>query len=85
MAEADNPITNSPFFTLASLSAKLLKDVARETVPTPEQGMSPEIKIPSIDIQTPSRELSPPLESKNPTEPSTPHHPTIDQLTQELT
>ena len=82
MVEVDNLVTNSPLFTLASFSAKLLKDVAHETVPTPTQGMSPERKIPSVDLKIPSRELSPPTKFKNPTEPSTPHQPTIDQLTQ---
>ena len=43
-----------------------------------------EIQIPSIDLETPSRELNLPPEFKKPKEPSTPHQPTIYQLTQEL-
>ena len=82
--EADNLLTDSPLFTLASVLAESLKDVAHETVPTLAQGMSPEIQIPYVGLETPSRELSPLLESKHPTKPSTPHHPTIDQLIQEL-
>ena len=46
--------------------------------------MSPERKIPSVDVETPSMELSLLPKSKQPTEPSTPHQPTIDLLTQEL-
>ena len=46
--------------------------------------MSPKRQIPFVDLETPSRELSPPPKFKHPTEPSTPHQPTIDQLTQEL-
>ena len=84
MDEVDKLVTDSPSFTLASVSSKLLKYAARETIPTPAQGMSLERQIPSIDLETPSRELSLPPESKQPIEPSAPHQQTIDQLTQEL-
>ena len=84
VAEVDNPVTDSPLFTLASISAELLKDDARETVPTLSQGMSHERQIPYVDFETPSRELSPLPESKQPTKPSTPNQPTLGQLTQEL-
>ena len=59
MAEAYKPDPDSPMFVFASVSAKLLKDAARETVPTPAQGMSLEIQVPSVDLEIPSRELSP--------------------------
>ena len=84
MSEADKPDLDSALFTLASVSDELLKYVAHEIVPTPAQGMSPERKIPSVDLEIPSKELSLPPDPKQPTEPSTPYHPVIDQLTQEL-
>ena len=43
MAEADKPDPDSHLYILASVSSKLLKYVARETVHTPTQGMNPEI------------------------------------------
>ena len=84
MVEADKPDPKSPLYTLASVSAELLKDVARETVPTPAQGTSLEIQVPSVDLEMPSRELSPHPDPKYLVEPFTPKHPTLDQLTQEL-
>ena len=71
-------------FTLTSVLAKLLKDVAHETIPTHAQGMTPERQIPFVDIEIPSKELSSPPKFNQPIELSTPHQPTIDQLTQEL-
>ena len=82
MVEEAKPVPESPLFTLASVSTELHKDVAHETIPTPAQGMSPERQVPSIDLEKPSRELSPPPEPKQPTEPFTPNQPTIGQLTQ---
>ena len=35
MAEANKPDPDSPMYTLASVSAELLKDSTCETVPTP--------------------------------------------------
>ena len=84
MAEAYNPDPDSPLFALAHVSAELLKDVDRENVPAPTWDMSSDRHIPSVDINPPSREMSPPQESEQPAEPSTPHQPTVDQLTQEL-
>ena len=81
MAETNKPDPNSPLFTLASVSSKLLKDASHETVLTPAQGMSPEGKIPSVDLETPSMKLSLPTDSKHPTGPSTPHQLTANQLT----
>ena len=46
--------------------------------------MSLERQIPFVEFEIPSRELSLPLDPKQPTEPSTPNQPTIGQLTQEL-
>ena len=54
----ENPVTDSPLFTLASVSSELLKYVDRENIPTPTWGMTPERQIPSVDLETPSRELS---------------------------
>ena len=71
-------------FTLASVSDELLKYVAHEIVPTPAQGMSPERQVPFVDLEIPSMELSPPLDPKQSTKPSTPCQPIVDQLTQEL-
>ena len=82
MAKEYKPDPDSPLYTLASVSAEFLKYVAREIVPTPSQGMSPEIQIPFIDLEIPSTELSPPPNPKQPTKPSTPNQPTVGQLTQ---
>ena len=84
MVEDDKLDPDSPLFTLASVSAEFIKDASPETVPTPAQGMSPKKQVPSIDLEIPSRELSPHLYPKKPTEPFTPNHPTIGQLTQEF-
>ena len=84
MAKEDKPDPYSPLFTLASFSAELIKDVACETVSTPTQGMSPKRKIPSVDLEIPSMELSPPPKHKHPTEPFTPNQLAVCQLTQEL-
>ena len=46
-------------YTLAIVSVKFLKDVAHEIVPTPAQGTSHEIQVPFVDLEIPSRELSP--------------------------
>ena len=82
MVEANRTSPESPLITLASALAELLKDATCETVPTPAQGMSPKKQVPSIDLEIPSRELSPHLYPKKPTEPFTPNQPTIGQLTQ---
>ena len=84
MSEINKRDPNSPMFTLASVSAELLKEATHEIVPTPAQGMKPKRQISSIDLEIPSRELSPPPDPKQPAEPSTPNQPTIGQLTQEL-
>ena len=73
MDEAYKPDLDSPLFTLAHVSAELLKDVDHENVPAPTQDMSPNRHIPSVDIDPPSREMSPPQESEQPIEPSTLH------------
>ena len=64
MAEAYKPDPDSPLFTLDHVSTESLKDVDRETIPAPAQDMSPDRHIPSVDIDPPSREMSPPQESK---------------------
>ena len=46
--------------------------------------MIPEIQIRSVDLEIPSRELSPPPDPKKPIETFTPNQPKLDQLTQEL-
>ena len=67
MGEVDKPVTDSPLFTLASVSAELLKDATHETIPTPTQGMSSERQVPSVDLEIPSRVLSRPPNPKQPT------------------
>ena len=84
MVEAYKPNPDSPLFALAYVLEELMKEVDRENFPAPTQDMSPDRHIPSFDIDLPSREMSPLQESEQPTEPSTPHQPTINQLTQEL-
>ena len=64
--------------------AKLLKATALETTSPSAQGKGSEKRSPSIDLETPPKELSPSQYFKQPTEPSTPHQPIVDQLTQEL-
>ena len=63
---------------------KLLEATALETASPSTQGKGSEKRIPSIDLETPPRELSPSQDFKQPTKPSTPHQSTVEQLTQEL-
>ena len=84
MYEAYNPDPFSPLFALACISTELMKDVDCENVPAPTWDMSPDRHIPSIDLDLPSREMSPPQESEQPAEPSTPHQLMVDQLNQDL-
>ena len=51
-------VSDSPLFTLASVSAKLFKDSTLEITSPSAQGMGPEEKITSINLETPSRKLS---------------------------
>ena len=74
----DEPVSDLPLFTLASILAKLLKASALEPTSPSTQGMSPEEQVPSSDLETPSIELSPPQDSKYPVEPFTPNQQTID-------
>ena len=69
---------------MAHVLAELLKDVARENVPAPTQGMNPEKQVPSIDHEISSDELNTPPETKHPAETFTPNQPIVDQLTQDL-
>ena len=73
MAKAYKPDPDSLLFTLANVSAKLLKDVSHENVPAPSWDMSPEKQVPSVDLEISSDELNVPPETKQPVEPSTPH------------
>ena len=60
MAKAYKPDLDSSLFALANVSAKLLKDVARENVPAPARDMSPEKQVPSVDLEISSEELNTP-------------------------
>ena len=51
---------NSSLLALASLSVELLKDVDQTNIPTFSQDISPEEHIPTVDLDPPSREMSPP-------------------------
>ena len=84
MVKVNETVSDSPLFTLASVSVELLKATALETTSSFAQGKGSEKRIPSIDLETPPRELSSCQEFRQPTEPSTPHQPTVDQPTQEL-
>ena len=55
-----------------------------ETVSTPVQDLSPKIKIPTVDLEEPSKGMSPSQDSNQPVDPSTPQHLTVNQLTEEL-
>ena len=78
--------------SLASISAEMLEDDNHETILVPfhetistlVQDLGHEIQILTVDLEVPSKEMSPPQDSKQLVEPSMPHQPTIDQLTQEL-
>ena len=58
----------SPMFALASISAEMLEDDDHETIPTPihetvstpVQDLGPEIQILAVDLEVPSKEMSPP-------------------------
>ena len=63
---------NSSLLALASLSAKLLKDADQTNILASTQDISPKEHIPTIDLDPPSRVMSPPQDSKQSTEPSTP-------------
>ena len=84
MAELEKTNPNSPLLELASLLTELLKDSNQKNISSSTQDISPEENIPTIDLDPPSREVIPPRDSKQSAEPSTPHQPTIEQLTQEL-
>ena len=64
MVEVGGLVSESPFFTLASVSNDLLKATSLETCSPSAQGMDPKKQIPSIDLETPPRELSLPQDSK---------------------
>ena len=61
MVKAYNHDLDPPFLALARLLDELMKDVDRENVPTPTRYMSPKRQIPSVDLDPPSREMSPPI------------------------
>ena len=73
MVKLNEPVSDSPLFTLASVSAELLEAAPLETASPSAQGKGSEKRIPSIDLETPPRELSPSQYFKKPIEPSTPH------------
>ena len=67
----DEPIFYSPLFGLASISAKLLKASALEPSSPSTQGMISKEQVPSIDLEKPSIDMSPPQGSNYPLEPFT--------------
>ena len=77
---------------LASVSVEMLENDDHGTIPAPVhetasmpvQDLGPEIQILTVDLEVPSKDMSPPQESKHLADPSTLHQLTIDQLTQEL-
>ena len=50
-----------------------------------DQDIKPEEPIPTIDLDPPSMEMSPPRDFNQSPDPSTPPPPTLNQLTFELT
>ena len=71
VAKIGKPDTTSPLFSLASVSAEMLEYDDRETIPalvhetvsTAIQDLGPKIKILTVDIEVPSKEMSPPQDS----------------------
>ena len=55
---------NSSLLALASLSIELLKDANETKISVSAQDISPKEHIPTIDMDLPSREMSPPRHSK---------------------
>ena len=54
-------------------------------IPTSVQDISPEEPLPTIDLDPPSMEMSPPWDFNQSRESSMPPHPTLYQLNSELT
>ena len=84
MVKVNETVSNSPLFTLASVFAEFLEAATLETASPSAQGKDSKKRIPSIDIDTPPKELIPYQYLKQPIEPVTHHQPIVDQLTQEL-
>ena len=54
-------------------------------IPASIQDISPEDPLPTVDLDLPSTEISPPRDFNQSPEPFTPPQPTLDQLNSELT
>ena len=78
VVEVDEPIFDSPMFTLANISAEFLKACALEPTSPSTQGMIPEEEVLAIKLEISSKELSPPQYSKFPAEPFTLNQQIID-------
>ena len=60
VAELEKTNPNSPLLALAIILAELLKDSDQKNVPSSAQDISPKEHIPTIDLDPPSKEVSPP-------------------------
>ena len=81
MVKVDEPFSDSPLFTLAIISAELLKASALDPTSPSAQGMISKEQVPSIDLEKPSIDMSPPQGSNYPLELFTLNQQTIDRLT----
>ena len=68
VVEVDEPISNSSMFTPASILVELLKASALDPTSPFAQGMILEEQVPSIDLEKPSIDMSPPQGSNYPLE-----------------
>ena len=85
VAELEKNDPNSSLLALSIISTKLLKDVDQMDIPASDQDISPKEPLPTIYLDLPSTGMSPPWDFNQYLDPSTPQHPTLDQLTFELT
>ena len=78
-AEVEEINPNSSLLALASLSAKILKDIDQMDIPKSE------VPLPTFHLNPPSTEIIPRWDFNYFLEPLTPSQPTLEQLTSELT
>ena len=60
VAELEKTDPNSSMLSLSSLSVELLKDADQINIPASAKDISPKEHIPTVDLDPPSREMSPP-------------------------
>ena len=75
--EEINP--NSSLLALANLSVEFIEDTNQKDIPASED------PLPTVDLDPPSIEISPPWDFNQSPEPLTPLKPSLEQLTSDLT